>query len=110
MKNTFYEFSSKGYLNTMAVSPVIAELSVPLRETKRKPAGLKVGEEGRLEFFRMEGTAVPRGQPVLADGGYVFLGRIAHVPVPAVFRIFLRQGAHPLVPPGLGQHGGGSDR
>jgi hypothetical protein len=44
MKNTFYEFSSKGYLNTMAVSPVIAELAY-LRNDRSPDGGINIREQ-----------------------------------------------------------------
>ncbi len=41
MKNAFYDFSSKDYLNTMAVSPVIAELAY-LRNDRSPDGGINI--------------------------------------------------------------------
>jgi hypothetical protein len=44
MKNTFYHFSSKGYLNTMSVAPVIAELAY-LRNDRSPDGGINIREQ-----------------------------------------------------------------
>ncbi len=44
MKNTFYHFSSKGYLNTMSVVPVIAELAY-MRNDRSPDGGINIREQ-----------------------------------------------------------------
>ena len=57
----------------------------------------------------MEGFPVVWGKPELPDSLYVLPGRISHIPVPAVLRIFNRQPSHIFIPVCLCQDGCGGD-
>ena len=66
-------------------------------------------EEGGFKLLQVETFPVVRRVAVCNDGFDVLLGRVAHVPVPSVLRIFGGQASHMLVPVGLGQHRCGCD-